>query len=528
MSPRKGMRLILKARDLRKSFGGQIVLDGASLDLHEGEVVLLRGDNGSGKTTLLNILTGNLEPDFGTVWMDADGTEENFSFPFRWSQYANPFNHFTPERVANEAVGRTWQDIRSFKTGSVLENIAVATPNQPGENPWKVLLQNEMTRHFETANEAQCRELLGKTGLNGVAEATADRTSLGQAKRLAIARAVRAGARVLFLDEPLSGLDSAGIDDIIGLLNDLVMKDHLTLVIVEHVFNIPRILRIAHTVWTLSNGKVQIEDVADISVKRSKEFDDVLENLLNQFARPGRRVEKQLLYGGATFIRITSADAKLELEVPVLEVRSLAVYRGFRLVIGKQDPAGVIQGLSMTLYQGDVGILCAPNGWGKTTLLQALIGILPISHDQVFLHGEDIIKFPTWERVRKGLRLITARNSLFPTLSIREYLSLSHQSSRPEEAHQLDLKRSIGQLSGGERQLLSLENLFVPEAMNLLDEPFLGLDARAGRQASEQLGQSVNSLKGTLLIALPSTMDSEKFRLSFQSIPTKGENHEAR
>ena len=82
-SSRAGGRLLMRVRDLRKAFGGHVVLDGVDLELHEGEVVLLRGDNGSGKTTLLNILTGNLEPDSGSIWLDADGTEERFQFPFR-------------------------------------------------------------------------------------------------------------------------------------------------------------------------------------------------------------------------------------------------------------------------------------------------------------------------------------------------------------------------------------------------------------------------------------------------------------
>src|SRR4030095_5485860 len=56
-------RILLAARGLRKAFGGQVILAGVDLELHQGDVVLLRGENGSGKTTLLNILSGNLEPD---------------------------------------------------------------------------------------------------------------------------------------------------------------------------------------------------------------------------------------------------------------------------------------------------------------------------------------------------------------------------------------------------------------------------------------------------------------------------------
>jgi len=99
-----GTRVLMKVRNLRKAFGGQVVLDGVSLDLHEGEIVLLRGDNGSGKTTLLNILTGNMEPDSGSIWVDGNGAEEHFEFPFRWWQELNPLSHFTPEKVAKKVL----------------------------------------------------------------------------------------------------------------------------------------------------------------------------------------------------------------------------------------------------------------------------------------------------------------------------------------------------------------------------------------------------------------------------------------
>ncbi|MBW1744338.1 MAG: ATP-binding cassette domain-containing protein [Deltaproteobacteria bacterium] len=81
---RKDKDVVLRAEELRKAFGGQVVLNGLSLTLRRGEVVILRGDNGSGKTTLLNILTGNLEPDNGSIFLFTDGIAETFRFPRPW------------------------------------------------------------------------------------------------------------------------------------------------------------------------------------------------------------------------------------------------------------------------------------------------------------------------------------------------------------------------------------------------------------------------------------------------------------
>jgi branched-chain amino acid transport system ATP-binding protein len=509
-SPGVETRPLMRVRGLHKSFGGNIVLNGVSLDLHEGEVVLLRGDNGSGKTTLLNILTGNLEPDSGSICLDTNGVKENFRFPFRWWQEINPFNHFTPERVANEAVGRTWQDVRLFKTGNLLDNIAMATPNQPGEDPLKVLLKNGVVHQSEESNQRECRELLGKTGIEDREDSSADKISLGQTKRVAILRAIRAGARILFLDEPLSGLDADGIEDILTMLASLAEHDKITLVIVEHVFNIPRILNLAQTVWTLRDGNIQIEKATRVSNHISNGFESVTQRLLDQFAGSDRQVHEQLLDGGAKLLKIAAPHSRESSEIPVLDIRSLIVGRNDRLVIGSQLKDGVIRGLSFTLHEGDIAILCAPNGWGKTTLLEALCGIIPVIQGQMILRGKDTLRLPAWERFRLGLRLIAARADLFPNLTVAEYLALSNHSLPRDIDRFPSLDSIVGDLSGGERQQLALGALDEPGTLFLLDEPFLGLDAESVAVTGERLGHFIRSMKGTVLIAVPETLNCDR------------------
>src|SRR5439155_9932234 len=135
------------------------------LTLHEGEVVLLRGENGSGKTTLLNILTGNLEPDAGTIHYLADNSPRSYRFPRRWWQELNPFDHFTPEFVAREGIGRTWQDVRLFNAQSLRDNIAVAAPENAGTNPICALLSPARTRKCEAQICHEADALLAPLGL---------------------------------------------------------------------------------------------------------------------------------------------------------------------------------------------------------------------------------------------------------------------------------------------------------------------------------------------------------------------------
>ena len=249
-------RVLLRATHLQKSFGGQKVLNGASLEVREGEVILLKGDNGSGKTTLLNILTGCLEPDSGTIEYAVDTKPELFKFPRRWWQEANPFDHFVPERAVWDGICRTWQAGRLFPSQSLAGNLAIAQPNQSGEQPANVLFRYPKVKKEEMLNLNLANDLVSTYGLKPVGTESGDRISFGYAKRIALARSTRTGAKVLFLDEPLAGLDESSIRKVVQALTALAREGGLSLIIVEHAFNIPMIMDIASTIWTLVRGEL--------------------------------------------------------------------------------------------------------------------------------------------------------------------------------------------------------------------------------------------------------------------------------
>ncbi|MFO1061598.1 MAG: ATP-binding cassette domain-containing protein [Dongiaceae bacterium] len=490
--------VVMRAEGLRKAFGGQVVLDGAGFEMRRGEVVLLRGPNGSGKTTLLNILTGNLEPDAGRIQILVEGAREGFAFPRSPLAALNPFDRFSPEGIAQDGLSRTWQDIRLFPSHSLQDNVVLAIKKQLGERPLAVLFRPGAVRREQRRLAAEAVSLLGRFGLAERAASSGDMVSLGQAKRVAIARTVQAGAKILFLDEPLAALDAAGIRDVIAFLRDIVREHQTTLVIVEHVFNIPRILDLATTVWTIAGGRLAVESPEAVRREAIDDPGDALRPWLAELAGGESRILDQPLPGGALLSQVQLDPAAGD--APLLEVDGLVVSRGRRAVIGGGEGSAAA-GLGFRIRRGSVALLQAPNGWGKTTLLEALTGVLPVTRGSIRLGGRPIERLPVWDRVAAGLAIMQSRDNAFPNLSVEESLRLAGLAEAPAMIRPL-LGRRMSALSGGERQkvVAACALARAGDRMALLDEPFAMLDARAIAAVQERLLQNRG---GATLILIP-------------------------
>ena len=499
--PGHGQDTLLSVKGLHKSFGGQKILDGLSLTLNKGEVVLLRGDNGSGKTTLLNILTGYLEPEAGLVQLNTNGNQVNFNFPRPIQNRLNPVNHFTPEHLALSGVGRTWQEIRLFKTQSVIDNISMAVPNQLGEKPFNSLFRSRGVSRQEKEIRNSILPMLKRFGLGGRENSTADKISLGQSKRVAIMRAVYSGASVLFLDEPLAGLDADGCSEIVSLLKSLVTEKNLTLVIVEHPFNIPKILSIASTVWTLKDGRIQSSRAERKSSIKNHPPDSNLSEYVSLLSDANSRVTSCDYPGGASLIKLSTSDPAAE--PPLLDVKDLVVYRGKRLVVGEHKGNSSIHGLDFNLRKGEIAFLQAPNSWGKTSLMEALTGIIPAQKGDIKLDGRSINKLPVWQRSALGLSFLQARNNIFPNLTVKECYTIFRTDLNGKTMKQFMTKR-ISSLSGGEKQKTLISGLLEKSdsSVYLLDEPFSALDEAGIRQLCSALKKLAE--KSGVLIAVPS------------------------
>ena len=196
----------LRIRGLRKAFGAKQVLDGVDLDVAAGTSMVVIGGSGSGKSVLLKCILGLVEPDSGTIEIDGQalgGLDRG-------------------GRAALRAqIGMLFQNGALFDSLPVWENVAFG-----------LLAQGQVTRKQARARAA---EMLAQVGLDpGVGALFPAELSGGMQKRVGLARAIAGGGRILFFDEPTTGLDPIMGAIIDGLISDCVRRLGSTALAITH------------------------------------------------------------------------------------------------------------------------------------------------------------------------------------------------------------------------------------------------------------------------------------------------------
>lgn len=243
----EGSPWVAQADGLSLAFGGQRVLDRLNFVVRSGEAVLLRGENGSGKTTLLNVISALIRPDAGIIRMRLKGREVDAS-------------RASPERLACAGLGRLWQDIRLFQTMTVLDNVLAASPELRGCTAFAGIVTWPWLRRREQASLERALHNLELVGMADRARSSADMLSVGQMKRVAVARLLQSEADLWLLDEPLAGLDQVSAERLLMLLERLNEDHGRTLLIVEHQHE--RMAPICDRTWFLTDGCLHEEFTA--------------------------------------------------------------------------------------------------------------------------------------------------------------------------------------------------------------------------------------------------------------------------
>jgi erythritol transport system ATP-binding protein len=435
-------RVVMRAHEITKVYGGTHALKGVDFAVREGEVTALFGENGAGKSTLMKILAGVEQPSTGTL--ELDGETVTFS---------------SPTDAVARGVAIIHQELNLAPNLSVTDNLFM------GREIVRGLFVDERTQH-ERAVEvlARLEEPINPRTLVGDLR-------LGQQQVVEIARAISLNARVLIMDEPTSALSASEVEVLFRVIRELTARGVAVIYISHHL---EEALEIADDVVVLRDGAL-------VATAKAAEVD--LNWIVTRMV--GRNPDD--LYPNLSAQR----------GEPLLEIRGLSV-------ADPTNPGRLaVEELDLTVHAGEIVSIYGLMGAGRTELLETLAGRLPVADGEVRVEGADITKATVGDRIRRGLALVPEdrqRDGLVQTMSVGDNLSLASirnflrglfvTGRRESEAVRRTMKdvtvkasgpdAAIGSLSGGNQQKVVIGKILLtaPRVL-LLDEPTRGIDVGA-------------------------------------------------
>jgi branched-chain amino acid transport system ATP-binding protein len=452
---------LLKVESMSVRYGGVRALTDVSLEVPAGKIVGLIGPNGAGKTTLLDAVTGFARC---TGRVEFDGVV---------------ISDLPAHRRVHRGLSRTFQSLELFEDLSVRDNLLVSA--DPG-SWWAVFA--DVVRPMRPVDTAAVDRALAMVGLTGEAEAFPPQLSHGQRKLVGVARALASSPRVLLLDEPAAGLDTAESVAFGAELRRLVDTEGIGALLVDHDMGL--VLTVCDYIYAVQFGELiaagtpaQIrQDAAVVAAYLGEQEDspdtvELVEEATEPAGRNGAaapvRVHEHHLVERVAGTHATPPD-------PVLRISGLTTgYNG----------VPVVRNLDLSVGRGEVVALFGPNGAGKTTTLLTVSGLVKPMSGSVLLDGRECVGVAPHVIARRGLAHVPEDRAIVPSLAVRENLRLVRtRDGAAMLARVLDyfpalkklLDRRASTLSGGEQQMLGLGRaLGISPTMLMVDEMSLGL-----------------------------------------------------
>lgn len=249
---------LLTTTALRKSFGDLHAVDHVDFRVEAGEMLGLIGSNGAGKTTLVNVVSGLLRPDGGTIAFEGrDVTRQSVNDRIR------------------AGIARSFQLVNLFDQLSALDNVALTIFARQGKTRSLVTLADR-----DSAVRDEAFELLRQFGLHARTRMAAGALSQGERKLLDVAVAYALRPKLLFLDEPTSGVSTREKAPIMDVVTSVVRAGHVTAVVIEHDMDI--VYTYSDRIVAMHQGQVLAEGTPD-EIRRDER---VLANLIGTVMPP--------------------------------------------------------------------------------------------------------------------------------------------------------------------------------------------------------------------------------------------------
>ena len=242
---------ILETIDLKKYFGDTRAVDNVNLTIAEGEFISLVGPNGAGKTSLVNVISAYLRPDSGrVVFKGEDVTQASVT-----------------ERV-KAGIARSFQIVNLFDDLSAFENVALAIFSRQGKTRNLAALAD-----LDRAVTEETDAVLGQFGLAAKRDGRARDLAQGERKLLDVALAYALRPKLLFLDEPTSGVSTRDKGMIMDRIASVVRGEGITAVIVEHDMDV--VFKYSNRIVVMHQGAVLAQGSPD-EIRKNEEVAMIL------------------------------------------------------------------------------------------------------------------------------------------------------------------------------------------------------------------------------------------------------------
>jgi ribose transport system ATP-binding protein len=461
------MNELLRARGVRKSFGGVEVLHGVDLDAASGSIVALLGENGAGKSTLVRILAGDYTPNAGEIEIGGQ-----------------TYKHLTPISARAAGVRMIYQEFQDAPTLTVAENISLGRlPHAGGFVRWREV-------------RARAVKVLEQMGVELDPDRHVGTLRIGERQIVEIARALSDDARVLILDEPTAALSQQEVDQLFVFLQRL-RQQGAAIIYITH--RLDEVHAIADRVEVLRDGSVA-------AVGETKDFDRraLVEAMIGRSAvdvsRPPRVTWRLGERPALELKGASSARVFTKVDLTVFPGEIMALYG--KLGSGSSEVAEAVFGLR-TLDEGELRVAGEPApAKGPASSIAHGVGFVPADRKREAILAvrpvAENVAAPSWERLAR-FRFMISRSAEAKAYR-RWHKELSIRSRN-------DPMQQIGTLSGGNQQKVVLARwLERGSPLLVMIEPTRGVDVGA----RAELYRSMRALASEGVAMLIATSDYEE------------------